>query len=375
MDKVESLYIHFPLCRHLCNYCDFYKTAPSVNDRTVKLNEFQSLLSKSITRLNQLFKDSDASWGKLKTLYIGGGTPSLWGETGASFLKQFLEKNQIIFSDSLEATLEVNPGTWTDEGLEAFQSLGFNRFSLGVQSTENKFLEKIDRVHRKEEVLKTLEKFKNMKVNFSVDFMLGLPFSKELNRNIIEELEEITSYEPDHISLYILTVKDNYPFYSNLPDDEWIEDEFLKVSDFLRNKEYEHYEVSNFCKPKKHSIHNSKYWRGESIAALGPSATGYFSGSNKRYKWKTLGPEFEVEQLSESSARMEKFYLGLRTSQGIDLTEFFEANHLKNMLDLGKEWSKKRLCKLNDNHLLLTPRGYLIMDSLMDEVFIKVKSL
>ncbi len=375
MDKVESLYIHFPLCRHLCNYCDFYKTAPSVNDRTAKLNEFQSLLSQSITRLNHFFIESNAEWGELETLYIGGGTPSLWGESGANFLENFLEKNKINLSDTCEATLEVNPGTWTSEGLKAFQKMGFNRFSLGVQSTENNFLEKIDRVHRKNEVLLTLKKFKELGVNFSVDFMLGLPFSKELNRNIIGELEEITSYEPDHISLYILTVKENYPFYKNLPDEDWIENEYLSVSEFLRDKGYEHYEVSNFCKPNKKSIHNSKYWQGDSIAALGPSATGYFSEAKKRYKWKTLSADFEIEQLSESSARMEKFYLGLRTLEGVDLVTFFEGTDLKIMLDLSREWSKKGLCEINKNRLFLTPRGYLIMDSLMDEVFIRVKSL
>tara|TARA_Y100000590_G_scaffold469529_1_gene657732 strand:- start:180757 stop:181683 length:927 start_codon:yes stop_codon:yes gene_type:complete len=308
-------------------------------------------------------------------LYIGGGTPSLWGESGANFLENFLEKNKINLSDTCEATLEVNPGTWTSEGLKAFQKMGFNRFSLGVQSTENNFLEKIDRVHRKNEVLLTLKKFKELGVNFSVDFMLGLPFSKELNRNIIGELEEITSYEPDHISLYILTVKENYPFYKNLPDEDWIENEYLSVSEFLRDKGYEHYEVSNFCKPNKKSIHNSKYWQGDSIAALGPSATGYFSEAKKRYKWKTLSADFEIEQLSESSARMEKFYLGLRTLEGVDLVTFFEGTDLKIMLDLSREWSKKGLCEINKNRLFLTPRGYLIMDSLMDEVFIRVKSL
>jgi len=375
LDKVESLYIHFPLCRHLCNYCDFYKTAPSVNDRTAKLNEFQSLLSQSITRLNHFFIESNAQWSELETLYIGGGTPSLWGETGANFLESFLKKNKITLSQNCEATLEVNPGTWTNEGLEAFQKIGFNRFSLGVQSTEDKFLEKIDRIHRKDEVLQTLKKFKEMRVNFSVDFMLGLPFSKDQDRNIIKELEEIISYCPDHLSLYILTVKENYPFYKNLPDDEWIEKEFLNVSEFLRGNGYEHYEVSNFSRPSKKSIHNSKYWQGQTIAALGPSATGYFSETKKRYKWKTLSADFEVEQISESSARIEKFYLGLRTLDGVNLANFFEGEDLKIMLDLSREWSKKGLCELSENRLFLTPRGYLIMDSLLDEVFAKVKVL
>lgn len=375
MNTIDSLYIHFPLCRHLCNYCDFYKTAPSANERSEKISEFHNHFGRSFTRLNNLMIDQKLEWSALDTLYIGGGTPSLWGEDGAKFLKNFIAENLKGLKKDCEATLEVNPGTWTEQGLNSFIEAGFNRFSLGVQSTKDNFLEKLDRVHRKDEVLKTLSYFKKINANFSVDFMLGLPFSKEDNRDILAELEEILSFGPSHLSLYILTVKENYIHYKNLPDEEWIEKEFLDVSSYLTSRGYEHYEVSNFALKGKKSRHNSKYWVGESIAALGPSATGFFSPNNLRFKWKALTPEVDLEFLSDSEVRMEKFYLGLRTSLGISLDDFFKGTDLQKAQDLIKTWQERELCHYQEDRVILTPRGYLLMDSLMDEIFSHTKDL
>lgn len=375
MDIISSLYIHFPYCRHLCNYCDFFKSAPSAIERNKKIPEYHKMLELSIDRLKNFYDEQEASIGELNTIYIGGGTPSLWGIEGATFLKNFLEENKIRISKNCEMTLEVNPGTWSEEGLNAFQSIGFNRFSLGVQSTRNDFLEKLDRVHRQKEVKATLDQFNKMDVNFSVDFMLGLPFSKEYKRNIREELDQILDSNPSHISLYILTVKDNYVFHEALPDEEWIENEFLEVSSYLREKGFLHYEVSNFSLPGKESIHNSKYWSGESICALGPSATGYLANSGARYKWKPYAPEIEVEFLSDSEIRMEKFYLNLRTNTGILLNDFFKGDDLEKSMSLIESWESRGLCKSDDGKVVLTPRGYLMMDSLMDEAFLAVKSL
>jgi oxygen-independent coproporphyrinogen-3 oxidase len=375
MDIISSLYIHFPYCRHLCNYCDFFKSAPSATSRSAKIPEYQKLLSESFARLKNFQEGIDAELGELETIYIGGGTPSLWGEQGPEFLKKFFSENKISIKKDCEMTLEVNPGTWTDEGLRAFQNFGFNRFSLGIQSTRNDFLEKLDRVHRAKEVDETLKKFNELKVNFSVDFMLGLPFSKEYNRNIKEELDHILSFKPSHISLYILTVKDNYVYFKNLPDEEWIEKEFLEVSNYLGDKGFSHYEVSNFALEGKESLHNSKYWSGDSICSLGPSATGYLQNSKIRYKWKPYAAEFETEYLSDSEVKMESFYLNLRTKKGIDLRDFFKGEELVKAYALAESWRERSLCNLTPNKIVLTPRGYLLMDSLMDETFLSLNSL
>lgn len=375
MNKNTSLYIHFPFCRHLCNYCDFYKSAPSANERNEKILEFQKYLSNSFGQLKKFLNNNNETIDELETLYIGGGTPSLWGEEGARFLKKFLNESGLVLNKNCEATLEVNPGTWTPEGLKAFQEIGFNRYSLGVQSTRSDFLEKLDRVHRQKEVRETLTQFQRMNTNFSVDFMLGLPYSEEFQRNVLEELEEILSYNPDHLSLYILTVKDNYRFYGNLPNEEFVEKEFLMVSDFLSERGYEHYEVSNFAKPGKKSLHNSRYWRGESVAALGPSATGYCSSSHSRFKWKPNSNVIDIESLTQEEVKMEKFYLSFRTSEGVLLNQYFDQNELPKIRTLAEVWCNEELAVLNKDHLALLPRGYLVMDSLMGQIFSSSKSL
>ena len=297
MEKnIESLYLHFPFCRHLCNYCDFFKKVPQ--NRSLELSDFHRYLDSSMLEHQKLMESSGYSWAPLKTLYIGGGTPSLWGEEGASFLQSFLKKYQIELDPDCEFTLEVNPGSWSEEGLNQWRALGANRFSLGVQAMNEKAIVALDRVHNLEDVKETLKYFQKHQLNFSVDFMLGLPFSSDYKRDVIAELNEMLSYQPSHFSVYILTVKNNYTHFSELPNEEWIENEFLRVSDFLRQSGYRHYEVSNFAKASKESRHNLAYWKSQTVAALGPSATGLLADDRIRYKWKTKEALYEREDLT-----------------------------------------------------------------------------
>ncbi|RPJ78432.1 MAG: radical SAM protein, partial [Alphaproteobacteria bacterium] len=231
---IDSLYIHFPFCAHLCNYCDFYKRVPS--DKAQDFKNFHLYLEESFQLHQNLIEKHGYSWAPLKTLYIGGGTPSLWGVEGSQFLKNFFENKKIKLDPNCEFTLEVNPGGWNEDVLNSWQKLGANRFSLGIQSLNKEMIKFLDRVHSIEDVHETLKYFQDHRLNYSVDFMLGLPFSSPYNRNVIEELDLALKYGPSHFSVYILTVKDNYKFYRDLPDEEWIEDEFLKVSDYLTQK-------------------------------------------------------------------------------------------------------------------------------------------
>jgi len=156
MEKnIESLYLHFPFCRHLCNYCDFFKKVPQ--NRSLELSDFHRYLDSSMLEHQKLMESSGYSWAPLKTLYIGGGTPSLWGEEGASFLQSFLKKYQIELDPDCEFTLEVNPGSWSEEGLNQWRALGANRFSLGVQAMNEKAIVALDRVHNLEDVKETLK--------------------------------------------------------------------------------------------------------------------------------------------------------------------------------------------------------------------------
>lgn len=364
---MNSLYIHFPFCRHLCNYCDFYKKIPAGND----LDSFELLFTKMWERHKDLLYKNDIEMKNLETLYIGGGTPSLWGERGANFLSNLLKSEGISLGRESEFTLEVNPGTWTKESIEAWKEVGVNRFSLGIQSLRTDYLKILDRVHSVEDVFETLEFFNSIKASFSVDFMLGLPWSGEKKRLITKELDEILSFGPEHLSLYILTAKASYPHKKDLPEDDFLEREYLKVAETLKEKGFNHYEVSNFSLKGKESRHNLQYWRGGSVAAIGPSGVGYLSQSRLRYKWKTGNADFSPEVLTQDEASLESLYLGLRISDGIQVKEHFSSEELLKLAPLFKKWAKGHLASFDEvgGRLVLTSRGFLVLDGLIEQIF------
>ncbi len=366
MNKVESLYLHFPFCTHLCNYCDFYKKVSQ--NREQDFDNFHSYLQNSFNEHEKLMKENGYSWAPLKTLYIGGGTPSLWGMEGVNFLRKFLQENSLELASDCEFTLEVNPGAWEEGILNEWQKLGVNRYSLGIQSLDGTLSKYLDRVHSIDDVFHTLKFFNQKKHNFSVDFMLGLPFSETLSRNVVDELERALQFNPSHFSVYILTVKDNYTHYTKLPSEEWIEKEYLDVARYLKEKGFLHYEVSNFSLKDKESKHNLSYWKSQTVAALGPSATGFLAEKRLRYKWKTNSPVPEIENLKEEEFQLEKIYMGLRSSDGLDLNSFAPADDVDSKFV--NKWVREGKATVNDKRLLtLTSEGYLLLDSLMDELF------
>ena len=148
--QIESLYLHFPFCAHLCNYCDFYKRV--AHNTSSDYKAFHQYLEQSFIYHQNLMEEHGYSWSPLKTFYIGGGTPSLWGKEGKIFLENFLHKHQLTLDPQCEFTLEVNPGAWTEESLAAWRALGANRFSLGVQSLSKDMIKYLDRVHSIEQV-------------------------------------------------------------------------------------------------------------------------------------------------------------------------------------------------------------------------------
>lgn len=320
-------------------------------------------------RHQELLTEKSFEIRALETLYLGGGTPSLWGPRGASFLKELFSQHKISLKDGGEFTLEVNPGSYTKESIARWRDIGINRFSLGIQSLRSDYLKILDRVHSIEDVHNTLKFFKKENLAFSVDFMLGLPWSQSKKRKIEEELDGILQYDPEHISLYILTAKASYPHKSDLPEEEFLEEEYLKVAEKLKSLGYLHYEVSNFAKPGKESRHNLKYWRGESVAALGPSGVGFLKEAGFRFKWKTSKADFVGETLDKDAIALEKLYLGLRLNSGIRKQEHFSPKELQNVENLFQRWEKDGLAINKHDSLSLTSRGLLVLDGLMEQIF------
>ena len=374
--QIHSLYLHFPYCRHLCNYCDFFKT--KMNSESPSFDSFHHWLEKAWTQHAIFLKEQNFSLNFLKSLYFGGGTPSLWGKEGAHFFRQFLQDKGLSFAPGYEWTVELNPGRLKESAIKEWPNVGANRFSVGVQSLRNEYLKILDRIHQKEDILETLGFLQQQNLRYSIDFMIGLPFSKKYNRNIISELDEVLSYGPEHVSLYILTVPKHYIHFQHLPGDEWIEEEYLKVSEYLERKGMIQYEVSNYALPGKESLHNLQYWKTQSVAAIGPSATGLLVKNEDqalRYQWKTEGPEvFVREELGRREMRLERLYMQMRTNRSINPREFFVGQDLESYQNLIKKWAECHYL-LSISPLRIGPRGHLMLDSLMDDIFLAISDI
>ena len=368
---VRRLYIHFPFCRQRCNYCDFYKEVVSSG---INFENFHHYLKSSLPLHQKLMHDTEMEWGKLKSLYIGGGTPSLW-EQGPSFLASMLESMQISLDQKCEFTLEMNPGVGNYTTLKTWMDFGLNRVSVGVQSFNEANLKNLGRFHTLADTIQTLQMLKDLKLNYSVDFMIGLPrFSGVSERNIIDELVKVLEFNPSHMSVYILTTGKDYIHAKLIPDDAQIEKEYLLVSDFLKAQGWLHYEISNFARPEFLADHNVAYWNLESVAALGPSATGFMKNGDKcvRYKWRPESVEFVREDLTGNEIRMEEIYLGLRTQKGFSLDVFKENlphNSVEKLIGIVQGWQKRGLLAHSAPRIVLNSKGMLLLDSLMNELF------
>lgn len=361
---VSSLYVHVPFCRHLCNYCDFFKKKLENSD--TQFQEFENYLQASWDFHQKWMSEHRLSWAPIwDSLYLGGGTPSLWGERGATFLRKLLP-----VSDIKEFTLEVDPGTWNEDMFSSWQEVGVNRLSIGTQSLDEKFLKILDRAHSLDESYLLLEKALSSGLNFSFDFLLGVPYSHSYKRNVIKELEDFLQFKPHHVSLYILNARSKYPLTKFMPNDDYIRGEYLDVCLFLEEQGLHQYEVSNFARPSYESLHNKKYWNSQSVAALGPTGTGLIKFSEdygKRYKWKPGSARFEIEELGPEELELERVYLELRTGQG-----WLPHSHQlsEKLLKTLHSWSERQLLTSLTPRVTLNAQGFVILDSLMDELFL-----
>jgi oxygen-independent coproporphyrinogen-3 oxidase len=361
MTQVSSLYLHVPFCKHLCNYCDFYKR--KLEPGTKQFEGFHQFLADSMNHHAELLKTNHFTWAPLDTIYLGGGTPSLWGAVGAKIFQGLMPPKL----ENAEFTMEIDPGTWTQDMLDAWKNIGLNRISIGTQTLDPVFLKIMDRVHSLEDSFKFLEKMDRENWNYSLDFLLGIPYSQQKHRDIKKELDLLLGYHPKHISLYILNARSKYPLTQQMPDDEYIHDEYIFVSDYLKSKGFHHYEVSNFALPGFEAKHNQKYWRGESVAALGPTGTGFLNfGEDKalRYKWKVTRAETELEYLGKAELELEETYLTLRTSDGWAPREVTDKH-----LALFSNWQKAGYVSAIHPKVQLTSKGFVMLDSLMDDLF------
>jgi oxygen-independent coproporphyrinogen III oxidase len=378
----ESLYIHVPFCVKKCIYCDFF---------SLPYNQ-----SAAKTYVDALYKElflKKHLAGLLKTIYIGGGTPSL---LSADCFRQLFTcmKDNYRFSPDIEITVEANPGTIDAAKIELLLSLGVNRLSVGVQSFNDLELATLGRIHSSDEALKSTGSIKKAGLkNFSIDLIYGIPGqSMESWR---ESLTKATELSPTHISAYELTPEENTPLYPLIKshkiamlDEELILEMYNHAIDYLAGRGYAHYEISNFARPGFQCAHNLNYWdRGDYIGA-GAGAHSFISAVRSvntidinEYS-ATLNhgriPEIQSMKLTPEEALKEFIFLGLRKTAGISFAKIphmgsADPLSLKESLsDAGKELVDEGYLDISGDFLRLTRKGIVISNSIIVRLFEKL---
>jgi oxygen-independent coproporphyrinogen III oxidase len=371
---MAGLYIHIPFCKQACHYCDFHF---STNQ------ESREQLCGAIAKELNL-QTSYLGGEKLETIYFGGGTPSLLSSSELEIIFSSIYKNYSVATDA-EITLEANPDDLTKRKLTELKQSGVNRLSIGIQSFQDDVLKFFNRAHDSKESIECIAHAREAGfANLSLDLIYAVP-GQDLNQ-WKKNIEQAMALKPEHISAYSLTIEDKTAFgqwqkkgkIKAVNENESAAD--LEVlMDMLSQHEYEHYEISNFCKPGFYSKHNSSYWKQRKYLGVGPSAHSYnvesrqFNISNNHLYLKAMAKDdvpFEREFLTREDKINEYIFTTLRTQWGCDLS-YLET-------ELGYHQDKRLLQQLVDQQLLvlqgsvaqLTRKGKLLADQIATDLFV-----
>lgn len=362
----RHLYVHVPFCARRCSYCDFSIAVR----RVVPVHAFLRAVEQELA-----IRGREYAVTALDTLYLGGGTPSLLGADG---IRQLLDRLRSVMSLSAnaEVTLEANPEDITANAVRAWRESGITRLSIGVQSFHDAVLRWMHRVHDARAADRAVQTARDGGLNaFSLDLIFAVPDA--LQRDWARDLDAALALAPDHISLYGLTIEPHTPLGRwrargavSETSEERYEQEFLLANDRLSAAGYEHYEVSNFARPGRRAAHNSAYWTGAPYLGVGPSAHG-FDGDVRRWNisayaaWQRAteagaDPVEGREVLTTQNRAAERIYLGLRTRDGMSLSDE-ETRAVASWVNAGWiEWFESA-GKLRAR---CTPMGWLRLDRL-----------
>ena len=368
-----SLYVHIPFCKQKCLYCDF----PSYAGKENLEDDYIDALIKEINRKckNKV----------IRSLFIGGGTPSYLKDSNIEKLLKTMKKLNYI-DKFAEKTMECNPGTLTKEKLQIMKENGINRISMGLQTTNNELLKKIGRIHTIEEFKENYKRAREEGFkNINIDIMFGLPNQSFYDYK--ETLEDIVKLDPEHISCYSLIIEEGTPFYNmsekgllKLPSEEEERDMYSVTKNILEKNGYHQYEISNYSKKNKECINNKIYWECKEYLGVGVSASSYINEERikniddiKTYIKKINNNEEVYESIINNTEKedMEEFmFLGLRMIKGISKEEF-KKRFNKNIEDVyGKvimDNINKGLLKDVNSRIFLTDKGIELSNWVMSE--------
>lgn len=372
-----GIYIHIPFCEKKCKYCDFI-SFPFDEDKYEKY--IKSLISEIRYREKNVTK-------KVSTVYIGGGTPSCIDSKYIISIIEELRKSFFIEKDA-EITIEINPGTINRNKLLDYKKAGINRISIGLQSTENRLLKLIGRIHNYEEFLETYELAKEIGfTNINIDLMLALP-TQTLNE-LIESVNKIIKLKPEHISIYSLIIEDGTIMKEMIENKEieMVEENlerrmYWTVKRILEKNGYNHYEISNFSKKGYESKHNLDCWNQEEYLGFGLAAHSYFNNKRfsnicnfEKYIENVNNKEFEkniqIDEVQTKEIKAKEYMMiGLRKLDGVSISDFERKFRVNPLFYFRFEISKltdEELLEVDLDNIKLTKKGLDLANLVFEE--------
>jgi oxygen-independent coproporphyrinogen-3 oxidase len=371
-----GIYIHIPFCLKKCAYCDFHSLAVAPKD--VPQKEYALAVC---AELEKQAAKHNLRGKKAESIYFGGGTPTLFDVKYLELILNSIHKN-FALADNAEITIEANPETLTI-------ARNFNRLSIGVQTFNDNQLKELGRIHNSKKAAEAVKMAQDANFkNISIDLMWGLP--EQTINDAEADIDEALKFGVQHISAYQLTLDENMKEQCRqwkLPDEELSRRMWLMAHDKLTAAGYEHYEISNFAQKDFRCLHNMNYWRYGEWLGLGSGASSLLQiplsltlplqGGGKREgvicfhltttknipQYLRQDFTYEIEEISKKTAMTEYSFLGLRTSDGIDIDEF-DAIYP----NLSREWIKHGLAQKANKRLSLTIEGMLISNELFGKL-------
>ncbi|MBQ9790915.1 MAG: radical SAM family heme chaperone HemW [Clostridia bacterium] len=380
MKKPLSLYIHLPFCNSKCNYCSFVS---EVRDEKCKQRYVKALVREiqiQGAKYNKHFE--------IRTVFIGGGTPSSLPLGGIREIMSAVYKNFSVKADS-EITIELNPNSASAEKIHEYVLAGVNRFSIGLQCTNGKVLSKMGRTHTSADFDKTIETIREYGIsNINADVMLGFP--GQTLADVKATLEHLIALKLPHISSYMLSVEEGTKLETMidkgvlyLPTEKQVVNMYNTTVSVLEKNGYERYELSNFARPGFASKHNNVYWNRTDYLGVGVSSHSYVAGVRfantskiddyiKIVETQDKPPVSHAKKITVSEKREEAIMLSLRTMNGLSVDEFqkeFGENILSTKNDALKKLIKLGLVIIDkNNNIKVTDKGYLVLNRIILEL-------
>lgn len=379
----SSLYIHWPFCASKCPYCDFNSHV----SQNIEEREWLAAYTSELKRYQSIFPES-----KIRSVYFGGGTPSLMSPSLVGSLLDTIANAWDI--SEIEITLESNPNSVEYQKFKDFSSCGVNRVSLGVQSLNDNDLKRLGRLHSAKEALIAMDIAKACFDAVSIDFIYAR--QDQTMANWERELDKILPIAPEHISLYQLTIEDGTRFgelakrgkLSGLPDGALADEMYELTSKKLNENGYEHYEISNFARNGAYSEHNLGYWRYQDYIGIGPGAHGRITFDDKKWATETeLSPnawlssvyerntgEVNKTRLSLEDQFSEFLLFGMRLKEGIQRERFetFGFDATTWLVEVSQNIPSEFFWQSNAA-IGITDKGRMVLNHILAELISKTK--